>query len=501
MAGRGINKLESYVFKLEQSLQGLDPDRIVVHNLAVPGQNSSEVLARLNNECASRVSIPKNEVVLILGVGINDSKNSDLNNLEQFANVYQNIIADAQKWSSKIIVLGLTPVDETQALQYGFSNSSIEKYEELIKKICAQHDVTFLDLNELRTESKKTNIFQSDGIHLNKTGHDLIYKKLLAQVSADINNSFDSSNYLSKITPAFSEENYNTVKTLLPVNSEPIYNSKLFVGQKLNFQPDIIVGGPCVRKDIVGISLNTFYQVFMPLLSAQKYNVPCNIFLGIQEEIMLRPNKEKRFMALATELENFINNLADKLKVKVKIVNTTQPEVDSAINNSVQKMGLEITPEQSTHLFSLFGKDDTKPIHSELRTRVSERVLSCHNGTGLKNLFDCERPLIVEDLEQLGCYEAALKWEKEPKANFCAFLPVCTFDCTSVMFKGEDDQRLLLGKDASYYKQIYDKLPDQVLSIYSEVLRLYNLGTGQNPIPVGEKFFTETLLEISELIK
>jgi len=111
---------------------------IDVYNLGVSGDKTPDLLERFESETKARVEEGE-EVILIFAIGINDSyfihsKNTLMTPLEEFKVNIQELIDRAQKISSKIIFVGLTPVDEPKTTPIpwntdkSYTNENIKKY-------------------------------------------------------------------------------------------------------------------------------------------------------------------------------------------------------------------------------------------------------------------------------------------------------------------------------------------------------------------------------------
>ncbi|MBU3965683.1 hypothetical protein KKG29_00440 [Patescibacteria group bacterium] len=157
----------------------------MVYNLSIDGDSTEEVLERVENETRKRLL--EEETVFIFAVGINDScfvKNTEefLTPFEEFKNNVQKLISGAKKFSAKIIFIGLTPVDEKKTNPYfasttgkSYRNEFIEKYDKIIKDICAKNKIHFIELFEQfkKVDYKK---LLEDGLHPNSKGHKIIFE-------------------------------------------------------------------------------------------------------------------------------------------------------------------------------------------------------------------------------------------------------------------------------------------------------------------------------------
>lgn len=156
-----------------------------VYNLSIDGDVARGVLERFENETKKRLL--EEETVFIFAVGINDScfiKNTEefLTPLKNFRNNVQKLISGAKKFSNKIIFIGLTPVDEEKTNPYfasttgkSYKNEFIKKYDEIIKSVCAENKISFIEIFEKFNKENYKNLLE-DGLHPNTQGHEKIFE-------------------------------------------------------------------------------------------------------------------------------------------------------------------------------------------------------------------------------------------------------------------------------------------------------------------------------------
>lgn len=144
------------------------------------------MLERVEFETQQRLK-EKDETIMIFEIGANDSihnsKNVAWTTPEKFKENLEKLIIIARKYSSKIIFIGLTPVDESKAspvfwdTEVFYSNARLEKYNGIIKSSCTKNNVHFIDIfgKWIKGDYKK---FLEDGLHLNSKGHKLIFEEV-----------------------------------------------------------------------------------------------------------------------------------------------------------------------------------------------------------------------------------------------------------------------------------------------------------------------------------
>lgn len=156
-----------------------------VYNLGVSGNKTPHILNRLELETKTRTEEAEG-IVLIFAVGINDSyfvhsENKLMTLPEEFKTNIEKTIERAQVITSKIIFVGLTPVDETKTTPIpwntdkSFKNENIEKYNEIIKSTCKDKMVHFVEIFENWTSLDYKELLE-DGLHPNEAGHEKIFE-------------------------------------------------------------------------------------------------------------------------------------------------------------------------------------------------------------------------------------------------------------------------------------------------------------------------------------
>ena len=87
----------------------------------------------------------------------------------------------AKKFSSKIVFVGLFPVDETKTTPIPwnrdkyYKNEYIQKYNQTLKVICKENEVYFIDLFHKFKDLNYKDLLE-DGLHPNSEGHKKIFE-------------------------------------------------------------------------------------------------------------------------------------------------------------------------------------------------------------------------------------------------------------------------------------------------------------------------------------
>lgn len=157
----------------------------LVYNLGVSGNTTEYLLGRFEFETIQRLK-EREDTIFIFAIGINDSQFIHSQNSlrcppPKFKNNLQKLIKLAKKFSSKIIFIGLTPVDETKTTPIpwnadkSYKNELIKKYDEMIKSVCQEDKIYFIEIFDELVKSGYKDLL-ADGLHLNSKGHQKIFE-------------------------------------------------------------------------------------------------------------------------------------------------------------------------------------------------------------------------------------------------------------------------------------------------------------------------------------
>jgi len=155
------------------------------YNFGVPGDYSEGVLKRFESDLRPRFRDGE-DIVIIFQLGINDTQfQSQTGKLrtskEDFKKNLQELIGIAQKYTSKIVFLGLTPINEAQTLTVPwyhdnyYQNKWIMEYNEIIGQVCNEKGAHFLEVfDKLNQKRYFDNLV--DGLHPNSKGHEWMFR-------------------------------------------------------------------------------------------------------------------------------------------------------------------------------------------------------------------------------------------------------------------------------------------------------------------------------------
>ncbi len=144
--------------RLELNARG----KISIYNLGVDGDRSEQLLRRLANEAAAR-----NASVIVIAIGANDLgwHGSEGTDLTLFRKRYDGILSQAERFTARILVLGLLNVDEGNE-SHGVRNDQVIAFNGIVEQLARAHGAEFLGL--FGTLAREDFV---DGLHPNASGH------------------------------------------------------------------------------------------------------------------------------------------------------------------------------------------------------------------------------------------------------------------------------------------------------------------------------------------
>ncbi len=178
-----VSKLRDYLERNSEILPSFD----FVYNLSIPGDTSSALIHRFEYEAYSRIDIPE-ETVIMFALGINDcaynnEKAKAFVPQDEFIDNLKELITQAKKFNTQIVFLGLTPCDEAKTnpclwdKSVAYSNEFIIKYNAIIKQVCKEYDVYFIDILDSFSKPNFKSLLE-DGLHPNTRGQEKIFDSI-----------------------------------------------------------------------------------------------------------------------------------------------------------------------------------------------------------------------------------------------------------------------------------------------------------------------------------
>lgn len=179
--GGWVNRLDMY---LKQDKFTAEDNFTEVYNLGVDGDTSENILNRFEFETYHR-TIPEQGDVFLIAVGINDAaflkeQGDNFVPKSQFKENLQYMITLVKKYSERIVFAGLTAIDEKMANPKGcvacYENKHVGEYNEVIKKVCEENDLIFIDVLSQFKKGNYAELLDEDGLHPNSSGHRKIFE-------------------------------------------------------------------------------------------------------------------------------------------------------------------------------------------------------------------------------------------------------------------------------------------------------------------------------------
>jgi lysophospholipase L1-like esterase len=151
-----------------------------VYNLGVGGDDTRDLLQRMDSELEHRYE-PGNQNIVLVQIGENDIReiNGELNVPPgEFRQNIREIIQNTREYADDLVFVGDFPADpelrDVPHSEKKVSDENRKEYEEIKKQVCREEDVPYIDLFSLREE----NIHEEtkDGIHPTASGHEKVYE-------------------------------------------------------------------------------------------------------------------------------------------------------------------------------------------------------------------------------------------------------------------------------------------------------------------------------------
>ncbi len=167
----------------KQTIKNLTGDWPAFFNMGVDGDMTKGVIKRFATDIEHRRYLD-DPFIIIFAIGLNDtlfSGDEKVSTPEVYAEELDALFAAAGHYSSKILFVGLTPVDDKLCNPWIYSsggkcfkNERILEFEEVLRKFCIKNKLPQVQIFEKFQERQKRENLLADGLHPNDAGHQLI---------------------------------------------------------------------------------------------------------------------------------------------------------------------------------------------------------------------------------------------------------------------------------------------------------------------------------------
>ncbi|HBO16417.1 MAG: gdsl-family lipolytic enzyme [Candidatus Moranbacteria bacterium GW2011_GWE2_35_2-] len=156
-------------------------------NLGISGDSTEDLLKRFDADIKD-----KNPEMIIFAIGTNDSvylpaEKRNYVDFNKFNENLKTLIEKSRQFTSNIVFVGLTPVDESLTkpipweIEMHYTNEEIGKYNKAIRQICEDEKLKFIDIfDDLASINYKEML--SDGLHPNAVGHEWMANKIAKEL-------------------------------------------------------------------------------------------------------------------------------------------------------------------------------------------------------------------------------------------------------------------------------------------------------------------------------
>lgn len=155
----------------------------VIFNLGISGNTLGETTTQLLQRLVPETKVREPNLILLTS-GINDIRrhssrqNPPITLKEEFRNNIVNMIRQARSLAD-VIVISTFPIKEKHDSADNYLlPSDLEKYTQIVKTVCQQEKVPYLDIYNEWAKEDYSQFLIEDGVHANEKGHENIFLKL-----------------------------------------------------------------------------------------------------------------------------------------------------------------------------------------------------------------------------------------------------------------------------------------------------------------------------------
>lgn len=204
--GGWVVRLRQYLIK-----NGFIDWSTFLYKMAVDVDTSTSVLARLKRETERRIRHKDERSIFIFAFGLHDTcffkDGRVVTDKRTFEKNVRSIIACQRKMGGDAFFVGITPVFEkkTRPVAYSstgknFSNKNISEYNAILKKVCNDEKVLFVDVFDKMFPNARTLFL--DGVYPNNKAHGIILQEVIDELErSDIFTDWPKRNWSAILNP------------------------------------------------------------------------------------------------------------------------------------------------------------------------------------------------------------------------------------------------------------------------------------------------------------
>lgn len=179
--GGWADRLKHYYDNLQ--MQDFDKEQPKVMNLGISGDQTSNLLNRMENEAKAREN--EKGIAIVLTVGSNNAaiRDGKEQSAEDYAADLSKLLPIAKSLTSQVLFVGFPSVNESKTTPVSWSNTHfkndrIKLFEDTAKSACDEFGVPFVAVFQtMKDQADKGAEMQAhDGLHPNDSGHKLIFE-------------------------------------------------------------------------------------------------------------------------------------------------------------------------------------------------------------------------------------------------------------------------------------------------------------------------------------
>jgi lysophospholipase L1-like esterase len=150
---------------------------ISVYNLSVSSNDSLGVLKYMEQDIEKILDIEPESLAIIIAIGSNDARLIDTKvavSQDIFHSTIDQIIKLSKKYTNKVALMGLFPIDEKRVNPRNKNeyhrNKDFKIYDEMLRNSAWTNEIGFIDVWNIIWSDDL-----SDGLHPDTTGHQMLY--------------------------------------------------------------------------------------------------------------------------------------------------------------------------------------------------------------------------------------------------------------------------------------------------------------------------------------